>query len=269
MMPQMGKSVLDLFRLDGKVAYVTGGGQGLGEAMSVALARAGASVAVVDINPVTAKNVADKICSAGGRSIALTVDVTKSGEVEAMVRAVADAFGKLDIAVNNAGVGGKGPIETLSEEDWKRVMDVNVNGVFRCAREAGRQMIRQGSGGVIINIASMSGTIINRHKAMPARTPTLYCTTKAAVKHLTKALAVEWAGYGIRVNSISPGYMRTPLITHMLENPARLAEMIDATPMGRIGEPWELAGAVVYLASDASSFVTGHDLVIDGGHTVW
>ncbi len=264
-----GKRALDLFRLDGKVAYVTGGGRGLGEAMAIALADAGAAVVVADISAESAKRVADAICASGGRAIPVVVDVSKSVEVQAMICAAVDAFGRLDIGVNNAaGVGG-GLAEAISEETWQRVMDVNVKGVFLCAREAARQMILQGQGGSLINTASMSGTIVNRDRSMPGHSPTLYCTTKAAVKHLTKALAIEWVGYGIRVNSISPGYMRTPRVAHFLENPARLAEMIDTTPMGRIGEPWEVAGAVIYLASEASSFVTGHDLVIDGGHTVW
>lgn len=258
------KNVLDLFRLDGKASYVTGGGQGLGEAMAVALAQAGSAVAVVDVNPVTAKEVADRICGFGGHAIYLKADVTNSGEVASMIRGVVDAFGQLDIAVNNAGIAQRGPAQEVCDEDWKRIVDVNLNGVFFCAREAGRQMIRQGHGGSIINTASMSGSIVNK-----GRTVAAYCTTKAGVKHLTKALAAEWAKHGIRVNSISPGYMKTPLIAKSLQDPESARCMIDTTPMARIGEPWELAGTVVYLASQASSFVTGHDLIVDGGYTVW
>lgn len=258
------ENVLDLFRLDGKASYVTGGGQGLGEAMAVALAQAGSAVAVVDVNPATAKKVADRICGFGGHAIHLKVDVSNSGEVASMVRTVVDAFGKLDIAVNNAGISHRGPAEEVSDEDWKRVVDVNLHGVFFCAREAGRQMIRQGHGGSVINTASMSGSIVN-----VGRTIAAYCTTKAGVKHLTKALAVEWAKHAIRVNSISPGYMRTPTVEKWFQDPETARRMIDTTPMARIGEPWELAGTVVYLASQASSFVTGHDLIVDGGYTVW
>jgi len=258
------KTVLDLFRLEGKVSYVTGGGQGLGEAMAVALAQAGSAVAVVDINAATAKKVADEICKSGGRAIALQVDVTKSSEVVSMVSAIVDCFGRLDVAVNNAGISGRFPAEEVPEEQWKSVVDVNLNGVFLCAREAGRQMIRQGQGGSIINIASISASVINKGRPVSA-----YCTTKAGVKHLSKALAAEWAKHGIRVNSISPGHMRTPLNEKLFENPEVFAELVSCYPMGRIGEPWELAGAVVFLASDASSFVTGHDLIVDGGYTIW
>lgn len=258
------KNVLDLFRLDGRVAYVTGGGQGLGEAMAMALAQAGSKVAIVDINPNTAEKVAERIRGLGGQAISIKTDVTKVAEVESMVQNIVAKFGRIDIGVNNAGTGDVSPVEETSEENWKRVVDVNLNSVFLCAREAGRQMIRQGQGGCIINTASMSGTIINKGSYLAS-----YCATKAAVKHLTKALAVEWVKYGIRANSISPGYMSTPMIAKSLEDPVELARMTGTTPIGRVGQPRELAGAVVFLASEAATFVTGHDLIIDGGHTVW
>lgn len=259
------KAVMDLFKLDGRVALVTGGGQGLGEAMATALAQAGSAVAVIDINFSNAAMVADKIKASGGNAIPVKCDVTQSDQVEAAFSDVARTFGRIDIAVNNAGITLSGPAEDMSDEDWKRIVDINLNGVFLCAREAGKHMIRQGTGGSIINTASMSGTIINKGFYLAG-----YCTTKAGVKHLTKALAVEWAKYGIRVNSISPGYMRTPLIAASLAHPEIVEEkMVNTTPLGRLGEPQDLAGPILFLASDASLFVTGHDLVVDGGHTAW
>jgi len=260
------KNVLDLFKLDGKVAYVTGGGSGLGEAMAYALAQAGSKVAVVDVNLDNAKKVAETISNSGGKAIAIKCDVTKATEIEGMINTIISNFGKLDIAVNNAGICISGPLEEVTEADWKRVIDVDLNAVFLCAQAAGKQMIKQGEGGSIVNTASMSGTIINRGYAFAS-----YCAAKAGVKHFTKAVAVDWAKYKIRCNSISPGYMRTPMTSRSWkEYPEIFREnMLNTTPIGRVGEPEDLGGAVVYLASEASSFMTGHDLIIDGGHSVW
>lgn len=255
-------SILDRFRLDGKTALVTGGGQGIGRAFALALAEAGADVAIVDINRETAAQVADEIRTMGRRSLAIVADVTRKEDVESMVERVVNEWGYLDIGVNNAGVGSWADAEEMSEEEWDRILGINLKGVFLCAQTEARVMIPQG-GGRIINTASMSASIVNRPQNQVA-----YNASKAGVLHLTRSMAAEWASHNITVNTISPGYMRTPLI----KSP-EVAEMVpfwqEQIPMGRIGEVADLQGAVVFLASEAANYITGHDLVIDGGYCVW
>lgn len=256
--------VLSLFNLEGKTALVTGAGSGLGRAMALALGEAGADVAVVDINADTLRETASEIEKTGRRSLPIEADVSTIGDVNGMVEKTVEVFGKMDIAVNNAGISGGGiPAEEIDEELWKRLIDVNLTSVFWCARAEGRQMIKQRKG-KIINMASMSGFIVN--KSIPA---TSYCTGKGGVVMMTKALATEWARFNINVNAIAPGYFRTPLTMKLWENPVTYGEMIEMTPMRRIGDPPELAGTVVFLASEASDYITGHILVIDGGYTLW
>lgn len=254
--------ILDRFKLDGKVALVTGGGQGIGQGFAHALAEAGASVAVVDINPTTAKQVAGEIEKIGQQAMAIVADVTLSDDVKRMVDMVISKWGKLDIAVNNAGCVLWESAENVKEADWDKVIDLNLKGVFLCAQAEARVMIPQRYG-KIINTASMSATIVNRPQKQAS-----YNASKAGVVQLTKSLASEWAPYGIRVNSISPGYTITPLSTA----PA-VAELkpfwTELTPLGRLGQVDDLIGAIVYLASSASDFMTGHDLIIDGGYTIW
>jgi NAD(P)-dependent dehydrogenase (short-subunit alcohol dehydrogenase family) len=257
------QSVLDLFRLDGKVALVTGAGQGLGEAMALALAQAGASIAVVDIRADTAARVAERIRQLGRRALSVQADVSKPGDVERMAAAALSLDGHVDILVNNAGISRRAPSAEMSLEDWQAVLDVNLTGVFLCCQVIGKQMLERRQG-KIINIASMSALIVNRDVPQAP-----YYASKAGVVMLTKALAAEWAPYNVYVNAIAPGYMRTPLNQGFLADPERAAQWTGNTPLGRIGEPWDLAGAVVYLASPASDFVTGHTLVVDGGFTLW
>jgi len=256
-------SILDLFRLDERVAVVTGAGQGLGRGTALALAEAGADVVVADINAQTGAAVAEEIRALGRRAISVVVDVSRMEQVRALVDQTLAAFGKADILVNNAGISAHEPSAELSLADWQRVMDVNITGVFLCSQLFGREMLKRGYG-KIINISSMSGLIVNRDVPQAP-----YYASKAGVIMLTKALAAEWAPRGVNVNAIAPGYMRTPLNEGFLADPARAAQWIDTTPMRRVGEPRDLGGAVVYLASDASSFVTGHVLVVDGGFTLW
>jgi sorbose reductase len=253
-------NVLDLFDLRGRTALVTGGSMGIGKTVAEAYLQAGAQVAIAARNSEVLEKVAAQIAPAGAKVLAISCDVTQLDQVNAMVDRVVAEFGGIDIAVCNAGIINLKAMLDMSPEEFQAIQDTNVTGVFLTAQAAARAMVSQGRGGAIINTASMSGHIIN--VPQPAGH---YCTSKAAVIHLTKAMAVELAPHNIRVNSVSPGYILTELVEPMAEY-HRLWE--PKIPLGRIGRPEELAGLYVYLASDASSYMTGSDVVIDGGYTV-
>jgi 2-dehydro-3-deoxy-D-gluconate 5-dehydrogenase len=257
--------VLASFRLDGKVALVTGAGRGLGRGIAIALAGAGANVALWDVNLPDLDSVGEEIAAVGRRVLAKKVDVAEAAEVELATAAIAAELGGLDILVNNAGVTSGSPFENLPEEDWERVMSVNLGGVYHASKEAARQFLHQGRGGSIINIASISGLVGNR-----GGNNSHYCASKGGVIALTRSLAVEWAPQRIRVNAIAPGYFVTPMTDRLKQRDAAFyQELVGRVPLGRFGRDVDLAGAVVYLASDASSFVSGHVLVVDGGYTAW
>lgn len=255
--------VLDRFKLDGKTALITGGGQGIGQAFAHALAEAGASVAIVDVNIVTAQQMAEEILKLGQKSIAINADVTVAADAKRMVETVVAEWGKLDIAVNNAGRTIWADTVDVTEEDWDKVLDLNLKGVFLCAQAEARAMIPR-KYGKIINTASMSASVVNRPQNQAS-----YNTSKAGVVHLTKSLAAEWAPHGIRVNSVSPGYTITALVNKIPGAAKYLSLWTELTPVGRLGQVEDLQGAIVYLASDASDFMTGHDMVIDGGYSIW
>jgi NAD(P)-dependent dehydrogenase (short-subunit alcohol dehydrogenase family) len=244
--------------LRGRLALVTGAGQGIGREIARAFAAAGARVIVADRNRDSGVTVADEL---GGFFVEL--DVTDSGAVRSAVDSLVADHGPIAILVNNAGIVRNTPAESTSDEDWRDVFRVNVDGVFWCCREVGRTMLEAGRGS-IINIASMSGLVANKPQPQAA-----YNASKAAVIMLTKSLAAEWAGRGVRVNAIAPGYVATELTLKGMGNPDWREEWLRSTPMGRVAEPAEIAPAAVYLASDASSYVTGSVLVIDGGYTAW
>lgn len=259
----MVQSYLDrLFGLDGRTAVVTGGGGGLGRSMALGLAQSGAKIAIADILDDAAKNVVQEIQQVEGTANAYHVNVTDSNSVNDMVEKVIQDFGHIDILINSAGVSAHIPAQEMSDDDWNRVIKINLDGTFFCCRAVGIHMIQQKKGS-IINIASMSGTITNKDSYNAP-----YCASKGGVKMLTKQLAEQWARYNIRVNSISPGYMRTSLAIPFLDKPDFNKYLKQISPMKRAGMPDELMGLAIYMASDASSFLTGEDVIIDGGWTI-
>ncbi|WP_156688775.1 SDR family oxidoreductase [Mycobacterium sp. Marseille-P9652] len=251
-------SVLDLFDLSGKKAVVTGASSGIGKEVARAYLQAGAEVAIAARHSDALGRVAGEL-SGDGRVLPVGCDVTRPDDVARMVDRVTAELGGVDIAVCNAGIISDRGLLEMPPEEFRRIQDTNVDGVFLTAQAAARAMMNQGRGGVIITTASMSGHIIN----VPQRVGH-YCTSKAAVIHLTKAMAVELAPHRIRVNSVSPGYIRTELVEPLTEYHAQWEPKV---PMGRMGRPEELGALYLYLASDASSYMTGSDLVIDGGYT--
>jgi NAD(P)-dependent dehydrogenase (short-subunit alcohol dehydrogenase family) len=256
-------SILERFKLTGKTALVTGAGQGIGEALAHALAQAGARVAVVDVNGVSADKVAEAIRSYNQEVVAIACDIRSPDEVANMVQEVTHRFGGLHIAFNNAGINRNSAAEETPLAEWDDTFAVNLRGVFLCCQEEGKVMLKAGYG-KIINTASMSSIIVPHPQKQAA-----YNTSKAGVVNLTRSLAAEWADRGVRVNCISPGILRTPLI---MESPA-LAPLVEGwirdIPMGRLCELDDLTGAAVYLASEVSDYMTGHNLVIEGGTTLW
>ena len=254
--------VLDRFSLAGMTALVTGGGTGIGKALAIGFAEAGASVVVCGRTQATLDDTAAAIEATGQRALALTADVTKADEVNALIDQILSAWGRLDIACNNAGVNNWVEAAEMSEEDWDWIYDTNVKGAFLCSQAEARAMIAAGQGS-IINLASISARITNRPQPQSH-----YNSSKAALVQLTKSMAAEWAAHGVRVNSLSPGYTRTEMADAPRTREAQPIWKRD-TPLGRMAEVEELQGAAVFLASDASSYVTGHDLIVDGGFTVW
>jgi NAD(P)-dependent dehydrogenase (short-subunit alcohol dehydrogenase family) len=255
--------VLDKFSLAGQVGIVTGGGQGLGKVFCHAFAEAGADVVVAEINPQTGPVTVGEIEAQGRRALFVHTDVRDRASVQAMVDQALAEFGQIDFLMNNAGIVKWGAAEEVSEADWREVIDVNLNGLFFCCQAVGRHMIARRRG-CIINIASMSGLIVNRPQCQAS-----YNASKAAVIHLTRSLAAEWAPYNVRVNAIAPGYMGTPMARPFFDDPAYGGVWIAAIPLGRPGDPQELGPLAVFLASEASSYMTGSVVVIDGGYTVW
>jgi len=254
-----------MFNLSGKCAIVTGGGQGLGKAMAFALAQEGADVVIVDINLDNARDVANKINERIGRnSLAIKANVIKKEDISIMLKKTINKFKKIDILVNNAGISDPVPAEEMPEEKWQNVIEVNMKGTFLCTQVVVREMIKSRKG-KIINIASIAG--INVPKGF--NNSSNYCTSKAGIIMMTRVWAVEWAKYNINVNCISPGFMKTPLMEKAMKNQEIYQTMISNTPLRRMGNPEDLSGAVVFLASEDSNYITGQNIIVDGGYTLW
>lgn len=251
---------LSEFNLDGKIALVTGGGRGLGRAGALALAQAGAHVTLVSRTRSQLEETAAMVERLGRKALVATADIRNGQQIDGAVQRTVDAFGRIDILFNNAGTNVRKPVVEMTDEDWHTIMETNVKGIFMVARAVARQMIVQKSGR-IINMSSMSAV-------SPERDKVVYASSKAAVSQFTKGLALELAPHGITVNAIAPGYMMTPLVKGYLEADGdRYRRILQRIALGRIGQPEEIGGALVFLASDAARYITGATITIDGGWT--
>lgn len=254
--------IIEKMRLDGKKIFVTGGARGIGKSVATAFAEAGADLAIVDVDIAEAEKTAAELAEVNGvKTIAIKADVTNPDDVNAMIDKILETFGRLDVAFCNAGICMNVPAEEMTFEQWKKVIDINLTGVFLTAQAAGKVMLKQG-GGSIINTASMSAHIVNVPQPQCS-----YNASKAGVIQLTKSLAIEWAKRGVRVNCISPGYIGTELTLNSPSLKPLIEQWNAMAPMGRMGRPDELQSVCVYLAGDTSTFTTGSDFIVDGAFT--
>ena len=256
--------VIDKFKLDGRIAVVTGAARGIGLAITEALAEAGAHVVMTDMNAATLDASVAALTGKGHRVEGVILDVTDPRAVERVHADIVGRHGRVDVLVNNAGIAiSNRPAETMTDEVWAKVIDVNLNGVFWCCRTFGAAMVERRSGS-IVNVGSMSGFIVNRPQEQAN-----YNASKAAVHHLTRSLAAEWGARGVRVNAVAPTYIETELTAYVYEDPEMHRHWIGGTPMGRMGRPDEIASVVLFLASDAASLMTGSIVLADGGYVCW
>lgn len=254
---------LEKYDLSNRTAVITGGGRNIGLACARALAEAGAQIIIAEIDHQVAASGQAEMREAGFEAEIVQLDVTSPKDVTSTADQIADKHGGVDILVCNAGIAFNTPAEEMTDEEWLKVIDINLNGVFWCCRAFGRHMLERGRGS-IINIGSMSGVISNKPQPQSH-----YNASKAAVHMLTKSLAGEWAARGVRVNSVAPTYIETEMTRRGMSNPEWLATWLDMTPMHRVGQPPEIASVVLFLASDASSLMTGSIVIVDGGYTCW
>ena len=250
----------DLLALNGKVALVTGAAKGIGRACAVALAQQGTDVVLAVRTLESATEVLEDIASTDAKTLVVEMDVASKASIEAAVEKAAAHFGRIDILINNAGIGAPNKIEDVTEEDFDDTVNVNLKGTFFCSQAVGKHMIKQGDGN-IVNLSSQAGFI-----ALP--TESVYCMSKAGISHLTKCFALEWASHGIRVNAVAPTFIKTPGTQKWLGDAEFMKSVIDRIPLGKVGIPEDVAKSVVFLASDAAGMVTGETLMIDGGWTL-
>ncbi len=254
---------LEKYNLKNRVAVITGGGRNIGLACAHALAEAGAHIIIAEIDSEIAAAGQADLGRAGFEAEVVQLDVTKPDAVRATAGDIVNSHGRIDILVCSAGVAFDTPAEEMSDEEWRQVIDLNLNGLFWCCQAFGRHMLEAGSGS-IVNIGSMSGVISNKPQAQSH-----YNTSKAGVHMLTKSLAGEWAQKGVRVNAVAPTYIETSMTREGMENPDYFPTWLEMTPMHRVGQPHEVASVVLFLASDAASLMTGSIVLADGGYTVW
>lgn len=255
---------LDKLKLTSKVAVVTGAARGIGFCTADALSEAGATVVLTDMNGAGAEAAAQKLRDKGRDASSAALDVTDRKQVDAVAAEIIAGHGQVDILVNNAGIAISFiPAETMDDAVWHKVIDVNLNGVFYCCRAFGRHMLER-KRGAIVNVGSMSADIVNYPQEQVN-----YNASKAGVHHLTRSLGAEWAERGVRVNAVAPTYIATDLTRNDIEQPEILKHWIDGTPMGRVGQPEEIASVILFLASDAASLMTGSIVTVDGGYTLW
>jgi 2-deoxy-D-gluconate 3-dehydrogenase len=247
------------FSLPDKVAFITGAGRGIGRYLAQGLARYGADIIATGRTVGQLEEAAQEIRQLGRRCLVVPMDITQKADIEKGVEKAFQHFGRIDILVNNAGINIPKPALEVTEEDWRRVLDSNLTGLFFCCQAVGRIMVNQKSG-KIINISSQTGTVAIQWRAA-------YCSSKAGVNLLTKVLALEWGPHNINVNAVAPTFIETPMTKPMLENPAFREMVLNKILLGRVGQPKDVLGAVIYLASEASDLVTGHVLLVDGGWT--
>lgn len=255
-------AVAPSFRLDNQIAVVTGSGSGMGCAFAQALAEYGADVVITELpgREALAAETAALVQAAGRRALTLSLDVTQVASIRAMVEKAVTEWGQIDILINNAGMNIRKWAVDVTEQDWDTVIDTDLRGVFFCAQSVGQHMIQRGKGGRIINTASQIGLVGYTERVA-------YCAAKAGVINLTRVLAIEWVRHGITVNAIAPTFVNTPLVAALLQTDQVRQEVLSRIPLGRLAEPEDIVGAVLYLASPAAAMVTGHTLVIDGGWT--
>lgn len=248
-----------------EVVLITGAASGIGKAASGAFADSNARLVLVDIDRNSLENLKNELVNhmSAEDILLLKTDVTDPKDVVNMANEAIKYFGQIDVLFNNAGINNRIPLIEATYEDWRKIMSINLDGMFLVAQAVGKEMIKRKKG-KIVNTASMAGFIVNEN-----RNNGIYCTSKAAIVMLTKALAVEWAGFNVQVNAIAPGYTETPLVKKLTEDPKVYQELVDRTPMHRLAEPYEIAKSVLYLASSDTTYVTGHTLKIEGGYTIW